>query len=586
MTALVLLLGRPALAQTNGGALERFTPAPAGDAFFGVASAAVGGHLVPRASAIVDFAYHPLSIQFDGTRSVIVSQQTFLHLDASFALWDRVLVSADMPFALAQGGDAPTVGGVAFPSPSGAQAGDLRLGARVRLYGDYWKPFQIGVGGYVYVPTAPSHSYAGDGEVRGRPQVVLGGRASHFVWSASLGTELRASTHPHTFEAGAAAALVLGKELLQIGPELTMAVPFSSDQSLSTSTLRVASSSADTEIFLGAKVRPLRPFVVGAGAGTGLTHGYGSPQLFAVASLGYEPLPPKVEDIDTDRDGIPDREDACPDRPGPRDPDPKKNGCPADRDGDGIADADDACPDVKGVPSDDPKKNGCPADRDGDGIPDPEDACPDVKGVRSEDPKLNGCPPDRDGDGILDAEDACPDVKGIRSDDPKKNGCPPDSDGDGIPDPEDACPDRPGPRDPDPKKNGCPLVVVTETEIQIRSQVKFLFGQADITQTVDPVSETLLTEVRDAIHNHPEIEVIEVQGHADEVGTQWKNLALSQARASAVRDWLIRRGIATNRLKAKGYGSKVPLVAGSSEEARQQNRRVQFVVIKRSKAKP
>jgi outer membrane protein OmpA-like peptidoglycan-associated protein len=543
---------RPAAAQTTG-SLERFTPAPAGDALFGVPSPAVGGHLVPRATATFDFGLKPLSIQDqNGTRYAIVSRQAFLHIDASLALWDRLLVSVDMPFALLQAGDSPTVAGQTFPSPSGPAVGDLRLGARARLYGEYWDPFQIGLGGYVWVPTAKKASFAGDGAVRGEPQLLLGGRAPYFVWNVAVGATLRGSAHPHSFDAGAGAALVLGKDsFFQIGPELTVSAPFSKDASFSTPTAVIgAASPVSTELLLGAKLRPLSALVIGAGAGPGLTHGYGTPVLLAVASIGYEPLPPRNAE--------------------------------RDRDGDGIVDRDDACPDVKGVHSDDPKKNGCPPDRDGDGIVDVDDACPDVPGVHSDDPKKNGCPADRDGDGIPDAEDACPDVKGIKSGDPRKNGCPPppaDRDDDGVPDAEDACPDVKGSPDPDPKKNGCPHVTVTKSEIVISSQIRFLYGRSKITQTVDPVSDALLTEVRDAIQAHPEMKHIEVQGHADPVGGDEFNNLLSQARADAVREWLIRRGIPAEKLTAKGYGSHVPIASNDTDEGRAQNRRVQFKII-------
>src|SRR5689334_4677245 len=88
-----VLLGRAASGQVVTGSLERFEPAPAGDAMFGVPSPAVGGHLVPRAAAIFDYADRPLSIDNGNNRLVIVSRQAFLHLDASLALWDRLLVS-------------------------------------------------------------------------------------------------------------------------------------------------------------------------------------------------------------------------------------------------------------------------------------------------------------------------------------------------------------------------------------------------------------------------------------------------------------------------------------------------------------
>jgi outer membrane protein OmpA-like peptidoglycan-associated protein len=586
LLALAGALGSRSAAAQAGGAIERFEPAPAGDAMFGVPSPAVGGHLVPRATAIFDFAYEPLSITDGKSRVAIVSQQAFLHLDASFALWDRLLISADMPFALVQGGDSPTVAGVDFSSPSGAQVGDLRLGARGRIWGAYWDPFQIGVGGYVFLPTAPKGSYAGDGSTRGEPQLLLGGRLTHFVWSASLGATLKTSEHPHTFNAGAGAALVLGEEFFQIGPELTLATPFSQDDSFSSATTKITvATPTAAELFFGAKIRPLRAFVIGAGAGPGLTNGLGTPKVFAVATLGYAPLPPRT--ADTDHDGVPDTEDACPTVPGVRDPDPKKNGCPPDRDGDGIPDVEDACPDVKGVRDADPKKNGCPPevpDRDHDGVPDAEDACPDVKGVRDPDPKKNGCPPeapDRDHDGVPDAEDACPDVKGVRDPDPKKNGCPRDRDGDGIPDAEDACPDVKGSPDPDPKKNGCPHVQVTETEIEISSQVRFLYAKSRIDQTVDPVSEGLLNEVKDAIDHHPEIEHIEIQGHTDKMGSADFNQKLSEARADAVREWLVQRGIPARKLTSKGFGFKKPIASNDSEAGRQANRRVQFIIVKR-----
>jgi OmpA-OmpF porin, OOP family len=582
--AAVLLFAQGASAQIATGALERFQPAVAGDAMFGVASPMVGGHLVPRADLIFDFAYHPLSIQDGNNRYVIVSRQAFLHLNASLALWDRLLVSVDMPFAVIQAGDSPTIPGVGtFPSPSTAQVGDLRLGARARIYGDFWDPFQIGVGGYVWVPTGPKQSYAGDGSVRGEPQLQMGGRFTHFVWSATAGTELRASAHPHTFEAGLGAAAVIGDELVQIGPELTVGVPLSTDSSFSTKNVSISTATpTEAELLLGAKFRPLRPLVLGLGAGPGLSHGYGTPQFFAVASIGYEPLPPRPDKLDTDGDGIPDVEDACPTVRGVHSDDPKKNGCPADRDGDGIPDVDDACPDVPGVHSDDPKKNGCPPDRDGDGIPDAEDACPDVPGVKSADPKKNGCPleGDRDGDGIPDAQDACPDVPGVKNADPKKNGCPLDTDEDGIPDAEDACPNEKGVRDPDPKQNGCPHLRVTEHTITITKQVYFLFGKSGITQTVDPVSDDLLNEVKDAINARPGIELLEVQGHADIVGPADFNQTLSQARANAVRDWLIQRGIPPKRLTARGYGSRVPQAPNDSDKGRQENRRVQFLILR------
>lgn len=145
---------------------------------------------------------------------------------------------------------------------------------------------------------------------------------------------------------------------------------------------------------------------------------------------------------DKDLDGITDAEDACPTEAGPS----STKGCP-DKDKDGVADKDDKCPDVPG-----PITNmGCPLDTDKDGVPDSTDRCPTVAGLV----ELKGCP-DQDKDGVADLDDDCPTVAGLAS----NMGCPPpppvvvppvatppvvqDQDGDGIPDAEDKCPTLPG----------------------------------------------------------------------------------------------------------------------------------------------
>lgn len=567
---------------TATGALERFQPSVPGDGLFGVASPSVGGHLIPRARAVVDFGLSPLAIQEGDTRTSIVSQQTYLHIGASLPLFNRALVSFDMPFALAQSGDSPTVAGVAFPSPAGADVGDLRLGARVRILGEDTNQFQVAGGVYFYVPTGPSGSYAGDGAIRAEPHVIMGGRVKQFFYSASLGTTLRASQRPSSFDFRAGAAIVLKDGFFQAGPEFSLSAPFSKDVLLDTPTTRIyAASPVSAELLLGAKLRPLPFLVVGAGAGPGLTNGWGTPSFFAVGSVGYEPLPPPPKKVepDLDKDGIFDKDDHCPSVRGVKHTDPKKNGCPADADDDSIFDVDDACPKEPGRASSDPKKNGCPPDQDNDGIIDAKDACVDVPGVKNDDPQKNGCPPDDDGDSIVDADDACRTVPGVKHEDPKKNGCPSDRDGDNILDADDACPDVKGSSDEDKSKHGCPHVTVTKTEIIISRQVKFKFGESTLAHTIDPVSDDLLTEVRDAIVDHPEIGQIEVQGHTDSVGKEKINKQLSQERADAVRRWLVQRNIPPSKLVAKGYGDSKPVASNDTEEDRQLNRRVQFVII-------
>ncbi len=67
-----------------------------------------------------------------------------------------------------------------------------------------------------------------------------------------------------------------------------------------------------------------------------------------------------------------------------------------------------------------------------------------------------------------------------------------------------------------------------------------------------------------------------VEGHTDSVGADAYNLALSQRRADAVRKYLIDKGVAADRLQAKGYGETQPAADNKTAEGRSQNRRVVF----------
>jgi outer membrane protein OmpA-like peptidoglycan-associated protein len=235
---------------------------------------------------------------------------------------------------------------------------------------------------------------------------------------------------------------------------------------------------------------------------------------------------------------------------------------------------------MMGVASADAKKNGCPADRDSDGIEDAKDACPDAAGPVSDDAKKNGCPPpkDQDGDGILDVSDACPTIAGLASAIASENGCPGDTDQDGIRDDRDACPGEKGKADADPTKNGCPRAVrVKGNEIIILQQVQFDTG----TSKIKKVSDTLLDEVAAVLKEHAEILKLEVQGHTDDRGAAKLNQGLSQGRATAVLTAMVKRGIARERLVAKGYGSDKPVADNATEDGRSQNRRVQFVMLER-----
>lgn len=576
-------------AQTiEGYALEQFEATPAGDDFFGVRSADTQGHLIPRFAVMFDYASNPLVI---GTNDqAIVGTQAFLRADASLALWDRLLLSLDIPVAVMQSGDSPEVApGVVFPSPDGPGMGDIRFDLRSRLLGKPRGPIELGIGTSIYFPTAGDDSYAGDGGVSGQPHLTLGGRWEGpiaILYSATGGVLIRTSGNASSATYGAAVGAAFLDDMIQVGPEVYGATRLSDESPFTTDAVTVDVASTGVEVIGGAKLRVLDGLVFGVGAGGGIAQGVGTPTSRIIGLVSWAPRAPSEEDSDRDGDGIPRSADACPAVKGEASEEAAKNGCPpADRDADGVADGGDACPSTPGRRNADPTRNGCPADYDRDGVPDADDSCPNQPGIASTELDRNGCPgdPDRDLDGVADKVDACPTQKGGRNDDPSKNGCPIlDGDSDGILDADDACPSERGAPSSDAKLNGCPENVrVTTGEIVILKQIHFRFGQANLESTIDPVSDDLLTQVRDVIQQHPEIQVIEVQGHADDVGTPLVNKQISERRAEAVRSWLVRKGIDAKRLSAHGYGSSVPLAPNTTEDGRQKNRRVQFVIIKK-----
>lgn len=600
-TAVLMTLAGASRGQSTGGfSLDRFEPAPAGDAFFGVPSPDAPGHLAPRAHLMVDYAHRP--IHSSGENAVdLVSSQAFLRLDASLALWDRLLLSIDAPLAVAQGGDDPGIPGVEFTELTAPELGDLRLGARLRVLGRDAGPLQLGIGGYLFLPTGSPAQYTGDAEARGAFHASLGGRVGSarstlgFLWNASGGVELGGGPNrPQQLTFGGAAGLLLGGDLLQLGAEVYGAAPLGDELLLSSTPVRAEDAGVNAELLLGAKLRVLGGLTFGAAVGPGLTNAIGTPSVRAVGMVGWAPLPEPAQERaapstaavgDRDDDGINDNIDACPDVKGDPSPDPTMDGCPpADRDGDTVLDIDDACPTVAGARSADPTVNGCPADSDDDGFHDGIDACPNVPGSASNDPKKLGCPSDEDGDGIADAVDACPKVKGPASQDPKQNGCPDDPDGDGVRGTADACPNERGVPDRNPRLNGCPRCVPGD-EIVTSKPIQFVVYGKTRAETVTPISDEILHEVRDVIQQNPDIELVEVQGHTDDNGSEEYNLRLSQQRAEAVLSWLVAAGVPREKLVAKGYGFEQPLGDNRVKTGRQKNRRVQFMIIKR-KGKP
>jgi outer membrane protein OmpA-like peptidoglycan-associated protein len=260
---------------------------------------------------------------------------------------------------------------------------------------------------------------------------------------------------------------------------------------------------------------------------------------------------------DTDSDGVVDSVDKCPLQPGLKELD----GCPAgDRDNDGVSDLVDKCPDEPG-----PRElDGCPdRDSDGDGVVDRLDKCPNEPGLK----ELDGCPDrDRDGDEIVDRLDKCPDQPGPK----ETGGCPDtDKDGDGVVDRLDKCPDQPGPKEND----GCPLPEEVKKFVGKIEGITFGLNSAKIR----PTSFVVLDGAIKVLLAYPHLPLT-IEGHTSSEGKREKNMKLSQARADAVRAYMVLKGVDIKRLSAIGYGPDKPVADNKTKAGKEANRRIEFKI--------
>jgi outer membrane protein OmpA-like peptidoglycan-associated protein/outer membrane protein W len=209
------------------------------------------------------------------------------------------------------------------------------------------------------------------------------------------------------------------------------------------------------------------------------------------------------------------------------------------------------------------------ADRDFDGILDDVDACPDQAEDKDGFEDADGCPdPDNDGDGVLDAADRCPDQLEDKDGFEDADGCPdPDNDGDGVLDAADLCPNTPKGVQVD--ASGCPVVKEIKAAL-ILEGVTFASNSAEIS----PNAAKVLDEVSASLLAWPNVN-IEIGGHTDSSGNDELNKKLSQARADSVRDYLVGKGVAAERITAVGYGEAKPIADNGTADGKRINRRVE-----------
>lgn len=274
---------------------------------------------------------------------------------------------------------------------------------------------------------------------------------------------------------------------------------------------------------------------------------------------------------DGDLDGVPDYIDLCQDTPEEARTAVDENGCTRDTDKDGVPDYRDDCPSTLPEAAAFVDEHGCDKDSDGDGVPDYLDKCPNTPAEAFSFLNEQGCPLDTDEDGVPDYMDKCPRTVAAARQYVDSCGCDKDSDRDGVPDYLDECPNVPGVKE----NKGCPQVKRAVSNILKKAMtgIQFETGKATILKKSYPI----LDEVVKVFLDNPTY-IIEVQGHTDNVGNAEANRKLSDKRAHAVRDYIVKKGVEANRITANGYGDTMPIADNKTKAGRAKNRRVEFKI--------
>ena len=214
---------------------------------------------------------------------------------------------------------------------------------------------------------------------------------------------------------------------------------------------------------------------------------------------------------------------------------------------------------------DQPHKN----DRDQDGILDSVDACPDSPETMNEYQDDDGCPDEKPVEPI-------PTPTPTPAPEPTPTPTPTpvaDQDSDGILDKDDKCPKEAEVLNGYNDEDGCPDSVLDEFSGVIEG-IYFDSGK----DTIQKDSYKVLDRAVSFFKKYPLLR-LRIEGHTDTDGTQKLNARLSQGRANNVRQYLIHRGIAEDRVESVGYGSSRPVASNSDADGKAKNRRIEFRIL-------
>ena len=552
----------------EGFGVEQLEPLPSlGHAILGVGTARVLGNGQLSFGLFGHYEDDPLTASTgdrDTTTARFIDSRWTLEAMVAVGILDYVELGVVMPLVLAQSGDDLGLLGRPGERVDGVSLGDLRVIPKVRFIGG-----EQGLGLHlaipVIIPTGDPGQLTSDGGARVRPTIGLDYAAGGGAVALNVGYEIRSSATLATYTSDDVLRWSVGGRIPIVPDTFSLlatvqgAIAFA-DQGVADAPTHPIEALGGVELNLGG-------FVLSGGGGAALVRGVGAADVRGYLGLGWTPAAHHGDELpeapsDRDGDGLPDDVDKCADFAEDKDGFQDDDGCPdPDDDFDGVPDVNDKCP------------------REAEDYLGAEDGCPE----KEQAPPAN---PDPDNDKILGDSDKCPDVPedmdGFQDDD----GCPdPDNDGDGVPDASDKCPSEPESKNGFEDDDGCPDanepgVTLTKDTIEIKQQIVFGFSSDKIHQKSFPT----LDSVARVLQQNTGITKLSIEGHTDSEGPEETNLELSTKRAAAVRQYLVDKGVAPERLVSTGYGESKPKFPNTTPFGRAANRRVEFHIVAPSAA--
>ncbi len=513
--------------------VQRFQAQPGRDDVLGVQSAHIPKHLSFNLHLVADYAHQPLrlvSTDEPSFQRMLVGAQSFATLAGSVALFDRFEVGAALPVMLYQSTssagmvDPRLLAGVPTTAPS-----DLRLLVKAALIRA--EDFGLAVSLPITLPTAPQDAYLGGGSVTVNPTLVG-------EWQGPRGSRLMANAgvlfaRPQQFlnlQFGTAVTYGLGGRV-DLVPRWNLAL-------LSTLTGEVGLSSpsiptSPLELLLALRWGFAKNLAMTVGGGPGLTNGFGTPRFRLLAAVSY----------------VPSSDSPRPVKPAPAPvvaaPPPPPPLVAHDDEGRVLAGQSisiDVLKNDEGLPDEALRVTEVIASATGGQVePTPEGTLRYTakEGFSGQDTFTYRI------EGNAGRSATARVVVGVEA--------PP-----------------PPPPPPAPSK-----VVVEKGKLRTLEKVFFAVSKDNAL----PESLPILDQVAEVLTSAPDIKKLRIEAHTDNSGNAAFNLDLSERRAKWVREYLVQKGIASERLESAGFGMKQPIDTNDTTEGRANNRRVEFVVV-------